>query len=239
MDSNNHKDAGDAYGSSSALNWSPSFLSWYQLKDVPLWISNLSRLVELQLDGNPLVSPYSNLREVHGELSVAKLLTETTSSLNLSSLGLTDIPMNVLSQMQSIRELNLNDNLISGIPPGVSQVQSINFEFEAENACFSLIWSDQFQVDSLTSLMMDHNQLCNLPEDLFRHVHLQSFSCLYNNLRALACSPALSCPLENLNLASNSISSMAGITNLTNLKTLTLRDNHLTYFPEDIGEYPS
>lgn len=94
------------------------------VKVIPEDMANLKRLRKLCLYGNPLVAPYSSIREVHGDAEVLEMLRSDICTVDLGNLGLTEVPIDFMLRKASLRIVELYGNYITDIPKDILKVKT-------------------------------------------------------------------------------------------------------------------
>lgn len=144
--------------------------------------------------------------------SIAKLDNPETESLNLSKLGLTEIPEEVY-QMKNLRVLRLYGNKIDSISPRIQELTN------------------------LEKLYIGKNKITHFPPEIGNLKNLKLLSAQYNDIRFLTSAIGKLDSLEQLILNQNQLTALpVEIGQLKNLKSLQLNYNWISFIPEEIGE---
>src|ERR1700749_3256351 len=137
---------------------------------------------------------------------------ERTGRLDLSYLGLTELPESV-AQLSQLHTLYLENNQLTMLPESIAQLSQ------------------------LRTLLLDNNQLTTLPEPITQLSQLLTVSFSNNQLRTLPKSVARLSQLLTLYLDNNQLTMLPEpITQLSRLKELYLQGNQLTRLPESIAQ---
>jgi len=100
---------------------------------------------------------------------------------------------------------------------------------------------DKKTADQIESVMLDHNQLHTLPENLFRFVNIQTLDVSSNGLSFLP-DVFQYCPVRTLIAKNNNLSNESlpkSFTTSIKLRELNLSGNQLTAFPEQLLDFPN
>ena len=143
---------------------------------------------------------------------IAAAYESHASQLDLSSLGLTELPGSI-GELKHLRTLYLINNNLTTVPDSVSNLSSLEALVLRGNR-LTTVPKAICELSSLRSLDLWENNLTSLPEEI-------------GNLRELVL----------LDLMKNSLTRVpSSIGQLSQLLHLDLRDNSLTTLPEEIGE---
>ena len=197
---------------------------------LPKAIENLTNMVMLRLDGNPIHKlepsmgnltaltelflddfknikippPEINERGLGVTLKYLKRIAgaDVTKKLDLSYMGLKEIPQHVLD-MHSLSELSLTGNQLRTLPINMSRLVGLNELWLHNNRLESLPESIGF-LTHLNKLLLDSNNLTTLPSSLGMLTSLARLSLTNNMLRALPAELGLlSTTLETLAFQNN------------------------------------
>jgi hypothetical protein len=113
-------------------------------------------IAEFETQANSLVQ--SGRLEKTAAQHLVDCFVHNREALDLSGLGLEELPVNLLGRCEKLRRLNLSDNRLSAVPP----------EF--------------FDLTQLTELDLSNNQLTALPDDLAKLQKLASLNLASNAL---------------------------------------------------------
>lgn len=135
-------------------------------------------------------------------------------NINLSGKNLQSFPAD--QNPEKITLLNLNNNSLANIPPGIKNYTNLRL-LHLQNNKLKYLPKEIGELNSLVTLILTNNALTKLPYTIA-------------NLKSL----------EALNLAGNSLSDIPHtICNMTRLKQLHLGNNEIKYLPEGIGHLDS
>lgn len=137
---------------------------------------------------------------------------EEETELNLSDIGLTDIP-EAIGRLTNLRELDLSGNHLTELPSGISDLTKLEI------------------------LNISNNELIDISDDIGNLGKLEVLDASHNRIASLSSEIGNLEFLEKLYLNNNSIEEIPeGIADLINLKVLSLNHNQLTSIPEGLGK---
>ncbi len=143
---------------------------------------------------------------------IAQAAATGTNGLNLSHLGLTELPPELWS-LTALTRLDLSHNRLTALPPKVGGLSA------------------------LTSMDLSHNRLSALPPELGQLTALDSLDLSYNQLRELPPELGQLTTLTSLNLCSNQLRNLPPeLGQLTALDSLDLSFNRLSALPPEVGQ---
>ncbi|MDA0268168.1 MAG: leucine-rich repeat domain-containing protein, partial [Cyanobacteria bacterium] len=146
------------------------------------------------------------------EERIAAALQEGATKLDLSGLGLTEVP-EPIAQLTHLTVLSLSDNQITEIPEGISQLTN------------------------LSTLYLHGNQITEIPEGISKLTNLSTLSLFGNQITEIPEAISKLTNLSKLYLFGNQITEIPeAISKLTNLSTLDLSGNQITEIPEAISQ---
>lgn len=132
------------------------------------------------------------------------------TKVNLSGLGLTEIPKEVF-KYKNLRKLFLHNNAITKIPTEIKQLKLLNTLDISDNRITTL-YASIFELKSLNVLLINNNKIKNIPSQI-------------SNLRKL----------RILGIANNQLASLnPNFKYLQELKELNLSGNKFNVFPDQI-----
>jgi len=96
------------------------------LSTLPVELGLLTQLKDLVLEGNPLETPFDQLRrEPYGDLAVVQFLHVNIGELDLTGASLVEIPPLLLRHSTTLTALNLNDNALKTLPSNFVEMQAL------------------------------------------------------------------------------------------------------------------
>ncbi|KAG2436697.1 hypothetical protein HXX76_006225 [Chlamydomonas incerta] len=208
-------------------------LSRNRLTRPPTELLPLSELTTLSLRENPLVQPYAALLEAQGEMAVLDLLNPAADKLDLAGCGLHTVPAEVAPHAGVLTQLKLAHNRL-----GAPAAEGAEPEAVAAAAGPALPdWLDKFGL--LSTVVLDHNSLTELPPVLGRLPKLSILMASSNALAGCPLTPELLggglSRLQALVLQGNAIAELPPlVSKLTELKALVLQSNQLSVLPDQL-----
>ena len=192
------------------------------------------------------------------EKMIAEAQRDNAEELNLSGMGLTELPES-LGRLTQLRSLELSGNQLKELPESLGQLTQLQTLNLCNNQLTSLAESlgqltqlqtlllngNQLtslpeslgQLTQLRELFLPNNQLTSLPESLGRLTQLQRLHVFDNQLTSVPESLGWLTQLEWLDLCNNQLTSLAeSLGQLTQLRGLYLGENQLTSLPESLGQ---
>ena len=189
---------------------------------------------------------------------IERVARDGLQELNLSGMGLTDIPPEI-GRLTQLRSLNLGHNLLTYLPPEVGQLADLQSLLLYGNRLTSLppeishlsqlqtihlghnrltgLLPEFRQLKRLRSLTLANNQLTSLPPEIVEFRQLRTLDLSGLNLTGLPPEIGNLARLETLRLARTRLDSLAPeIGNLVLLRSLHLQNNLLTVLPPEIGQ---
>ncbi|XP_071976279.1 vasorin [Engystomops pustulosus] len=136
----------------------------------------LENLYELKLTKNQLVVPpsfslphlllldlsYNAIPAIHTGVFHARNI----ETLRLAGLGLKEVPADLLHELKNLHELDLSDNQLTKVPPGLQGLTKLNL---AGNVAISQLQPDDFSgLSGLLDLDLSRMSLRTLPKGLFQ-----------------------------------------------------------------------
>lgn len=176
----------------------------------------------------------SDSPESTAEERIARAAQERANELDLSGLGLSDVPESIC-QLPWLQTLRLDDNQLFDLPESISRLTQLQRLSLNDNLlgdlpeCVGLL-------TQLQTLSLNNNALSELPDSLGRLTHLQTLSLDNNALSEFPdCIGSLTA-LQTLSLDENSLSDLPdSLGRLTQLQTLNLNSNLLSDLPDCVG----
>ncbi|MBD1865762.1 leucine-rich repeat domain-containing protein [Cyanobacteria bacterium FACHB-471] len=158
---------------------------------------------------------------------------EGTTELDLSGMGLTELP-EAIAALTQLQKLDLYRNQLTELPEAIAALTQLQKLRLSRNQLTEL----PEMITSLTQLQKLHlsdNQLVELPEVITSLTQLQSLDLSSNQLTELPEAIASLTQLQTLNLSDNRLAELPeAITSLTQLQTLNLSGNQLVELSEVI-----
>jgi Leucine-rich repeat (LRR) protein len=164
---------------------------------------------------------------------ISAALAEGATSLDLSGLGLTELPAE-LFLLTDLEVLDLYENQLTSIPESIAQLQNLKI-ISLYNNQLTSIPESIVQLQNLQILNLRSNQLTSISESITQLQNLQILSLGNNPLTSIFESITKLKNLQILHLHSNQLTSISeSIFQLKNLQGLNLHSNQLTSVPESI-----
>ncbi|WP_255955284.1 leucine-rich repeat domain-containing protein [Streptomyces odontomachi] len=169
-----------------------------------------------------------------GEIQHRIAEAERTGVLDLSSMGITEVPADVRA-LTSLKLLRLPGNRLSVLPDWIGDLTALETLDLAENGM--LVLPESFgNLTALETLDLAGNELSVLPASFGDLTALEELDLAENGLSVLPESFGNLTALETLDLAENELSVLPDwIGDLTALGTLDLAENGLSVLPESLG----
>jgi Leucine-rich repeat (LRR) protein len=209
-----------------------------QLTFLPPSLGFATSLKVLTVSGNSIVSPpdvYLRKRSMPWLLQYlrARHESQVSGSLNITSMSLSDIPADVLSQ-EKLLKLNLNCNDLRDVPKDLQRMvglQSLSMTnnklMRVPDAVCEMTW--------LQSLLLDDNMIKELPIAMNTLNGLRSLSLAHNALSSLPVKLNGLSSLRRLCLDGNTMGEVPrSIMQLTEIRILSMRDCGIAVLPEGI-----
>lgn len=168
---------------------------------------------------------------------VAELIEEAlrseATSLDLSSMGLTEVPGRLL-ELGSLRDLNLSRNKLTELPASIGRLSELRVLDLSHNQITATPWSlvDLLQLEELH---LTHNRLSRVPANIGHLRHLRHLCLNYNRLKRLPAKIGDLAELEQLELSGNRLSLLPeALGGLGRLRELRLDKNRLSSLPKSL-----
>jgi internalin A len=167
------------------------------------------------------------------EARIRKARENLETSLDLSGLGLTELPESI-AQLSQLQWLTLIGNQLTTLPESVAQLSKLQMLNLGVNKLTTLP-EPITRLPELRTLFLTYNQLTTLPESITRLSKLQALSLTRNRLTTLP-EPITRLPeLQRLYLDGNQLTVLPEILrNLTRLDRLYLHDNEALGLPVEV-----
>ena len=190
------------------------------------------------------------------EKKIAAALQKDATRLDLSYMGLTEIP-EAIANLTQLQSLNLSDNQITEIPEAIAnltQLQELNLRnnqiTESPEAIANLTQLQELNLSDnqiiefpeaianliqLQELNLSHNEITEIPEAIATLTQLQTLYLSRNQITEIPAEIASLSQLQQLSLSVNQIREIPEmIVNLTKLQQLSLTGNHISEIPKEI-----
>lgn len=164
---------------------------------------------------------------------------EHLTTLNLSKNKIGNESLNVIIQIESLRELRLADNILDGIlTPQLGKLKKLE-NLDVSNNAITALPPNTDDICKLRVLNVAGNRLSSLPFELLISLPLTEIDAARNRLGGAlfpACLPGM-LDLKALNVAQNALTLLveSGALELPSLQSLNATDNRLTTLPEILG----
>ncbi len=219
-------------------------LSENQIATSPEPIEYLLKLEELDLRENLLPIPHRILENSIG--SVKNLLNyfralrlidrardEGWKALNLSKMGLTEIPESI-ANLAELKNLSLYNNQIQEIPEIITNLRTLE-TLDLRNNKIREIPDSLSNLTNLTLLNLSNNQISKIPDSFGKLTNLIEFYLFENRIQRIPEIVSNLSNLEVLALQSNQIRKIPKqLFKLVNLTSLSLADNKIEKIPTEI-----
>jgi hypothetical protein len=168
-----------------------------------------------------------------------KLAKETNAtSLDLSNLGLSDLPIE-LFELSSLTKLDLNNNKLVNIPKEIGQLISLSV-LDLGNNQLLAIPKEIGQLSSLSQLYLYYNRLNYIPKEIGQLSSLTNLDLSNNQLLSIPKQIGQLSSLTELYLTNNKFVDIPKeIGQLSSLTELYLGYNQLVNIPKEIGQLSS
>jgi C-terminal of Roc, COR, domain/Ras of Complex, Roc, domain of DAPkinase/Leucine rich repeat len=162
---------------------------------------------------------------------------EGTTTLDLSSMDLTEVPEAIASLTQ-LSMLNLADNQLTNIPEAVASLTQLRDLFIFSNHLASIPEVIAF-LTQLRGLFIFDNDLTSIPASISSLRRLIKLDLSNNQLTSIPESISCLTQLKTFNLSDNQLTSIPeSISSLAQLIVLSLSNNQLTSIPESLSSLP-
>ncbi|CAG9466477.1 unnamed protein product [Pedinophyceae sp. YPF-701] len=170
-----------------------------------------------------------------GELAARVSVARSTGKLDLSELGLTHVPEEVL-EIKGLEDLSLAGNRITRLPDELCTLTSLRRLGLAGNSLTALP-DDIGALAQLEGLWVHGNQLEALPDSIGNLTQLDTLNAAGNRLTVLPASVGNLRALDALGLAGNRLTALPeSIGGLTHLSALQAHGNAMSTLPASIGD---
>ncbi|MBD2302094.1 leucine-rich repeat protein [Nostoc sp. FACHB-190] len=160
---------------------------------------------------------------------------EGALELDLSSMGLTEVPEAIASLTQ-LQQLDLSSNELTELPEAIANLTQLQTLYLFGNQLTELPEAIA-NLTQLQTLYLSNNQLTELPEEIASLTQLQQLGLSDNQLTELPEAIASLTQLQQLDFSSNQLTNLPEcLGHLTNLKKLHAWNNPLTTLPAKISE---
>eukprot|EP01023_Acetabularia_acetabulum_P056476 TRINITY_DN6557_c0_g1_i3.p1 TRINITY_DN6557_c0_g1~~TRINITY_DN6557_c0_g1_i3.p1 ORF type:complete len:274 (+),score=32.73 TRINITY_DN6557_c0_g1_i3:112-933(+) len=160
-----------------------------------------------------------------------------TGVVSLRDAKLRELPIFLVDFAEQVISLDATNNKISSLPEFVSHMVSLQRLILTKNVLTSLFLPGGFgSLDSLKILILDHNKLSDLPEDLYMLQNLENLSLHNNCLSQLSDNIGHLQKLKQFNASSNKLLYLSeGLGHCRNLDEINCSNNFLKSIPESFG----
>ena len=161
------------------------------------------------------------------------------TTLNLSKNRLGNESLDIITQIKSLRELRLADNLLNGmLTPQLSKLKALEI-LDVSNNEITTLPPNSDEISKLRILNVAGNKLSSLPFELLVSLPLIEIDAARNRLGGAllpACVPKL-LNLKSLDVANNALTSIteSGSVELPSLQSLNVTENRVKQMPEVLG----
>ncbi len=168
------------------------------------------------------------------EKKIAEALRKGATELDLSNMGLVEIP-EAIANLTQLQELNLSRNQIREIPEAIANLTQLQ-QLDLSSNQLTALPEAIANLTQLQELYLSDNQITEIPEAIANLTQLQTLDIYNNQITDIPAAIANLTQLQQLNLSSNQIREIPEtIANLTQLQELYLSDNQITEIPEAIA----
>lgn len=194
------------------------------ISEIPSWISQFTRLKDLDLSENFIGSTPSEL----GQIS-------TLERLALDGNRIHELDEN-LFKLRNLKNLQVSSNAIDYLPDAIQALDRLE-ELNLRANRITLVSDNIGKLTSLEILDLSANNIKQLPNAIGSLTNLQVLSVSDNKLRTLPPTIRWLSNLEVLDLSQNFISTLPSqIGQITGLTSLDLSENRLKRLPHEIGK---
>jgi len=161
-------------------------------------------------------------------------LQKKTEVLDLSRLGIDEIPIEIL-QLTQLTKLDLSYNRLTTLPPEITQFTQLT-ELDLSNNQFTTLPPEITQLTQLTELDLSGNQFTTLPPEITQLTQLTRLNLSHNQFTTLPPKITQLTQLYGLYLSNNQLSVLpTEIANLVKMISLYLNDNQIISLPSEIS----
>ncbi|KAF2153651.1 L domain-like protein, partial [Myriangium duriaei CBS 260.36] len=235
-----------------------SGIAWNEAVDITTFIAADNRLGSLSDDAFPDIDPEDTYSEADKQASIfaavvrmdirsnqllglpvgLKYLRRLTT-LNLSRNELGNSVFEVLSQLESLRELYLAENNINGfLPQSINSLTKLEVLDLSNNRILNVPESIR-SMTALRSLNLSSNQLTGVPMDALETLPLVELDVSSNALVGALFPFGVNClkDIQQLNVSNNSLASLAfsESVSLPNIRILKVSNNRMVSLPDMSG----
>ena len=160
-------------------------------------------------------------------------------SINLSQNKLRKFPIDELIYLQNLEMIRIEDNYITELPADIRHLKKLKFLILQNNSLSSLPTEFTF-LENLLEINVDSNKFSQFPIELTGIKYLESLSINSNNLENIPSEIGNIAGLKTLSMSTNQIRvlpSQIGL--LVNLHSLDISHNKIADLPDEIGDLES
>jgi len=159
-----------------------------------------------------------------------EIKSKNISKLDLSNLGLTEIPKEIF-KLKNLKSLNLSNNLIKTIPKEIEQLKRLE-TLDLSNNKISNFYAKICELNKVKHLNLNNNKISSLPKQIKKLSFLRKLSISNNQISSFPAEFSELINLISLNISKNPIKKFPDeILSLEQLKRLWLSNLELETFP--------
>lgn len=188
----------------------------------------------------PVPSRYPDTPDVAGgEQLIREAVEDGGDSVDLSGLGLREVPQSLYS-LAGLTELTLNDNALTELPDDLFEALPRLTRISASGNLLTALPKSLGGLRELVYLNLNGNELARLPDSIVGLERLQFLGLIGNRLRHLPDAIGNLASLTKLYAPGNELIELpTSITRLTGLRELWLSNNKLTSLPKGLDSLAS
>ncbi|GAX75982.1 hypothetical protein CEUSTIGMA_g3425.t1 [Chlamydomonas eustigma] len=211
-------------------------LSKNDITTLPEELGLMTNLKALNTSSNPLRSPFSQVKEVFGELALIEFCNKAADKMDLTNCGLEELPEEVKSHAGALQQIKLGNNKLKTIPAWISSFKNLNTVVLDSNALKELPM-DIMELPKLVIVMASSNAITSIPANLGDFVGLQALILHGNKVSVLPPSVGRLPDLKALSVSANCLTSLPEELGLcTALRLLDMSGNEISALPRSLGK---